>query len=107
MAGKNYGTGQPFWFRCSNCRRNHPAHRDEPRFEGRLDRVRLTGKVRTVPQASGRRVCDVVVQYECRDCGHIGWSRHVDIVRAHPQRYQVDGDKSHAERVTAAERGKR
>lgn len=43
-----------------------------------------TGKRRYRPNYKGasRRV-DVFYQYQvkCNDCGHVGWSRHIDVAR--------------------------
>lgn len=72
MAGTKAGTGQPIFFRCSRCRRDRG-----PSF-GWRDHVRLTGKVRHVGTFAPRMM-DAAVQYECRDCGHVGWSRHFDL----------------------------
>lgn len=75
--------GSPISFRCAKCRlwknRTGPfAH-----WCGWHDRVRLTGKKRPYfpPQGSalGTRSDTVLREYVCTDCGHVGWSNHIDL----------------------------
>jgi hypothetical protein len=68
MPGTNAGTGCPNWFRCSRCRMTG----------GKYDYV-LTGKWWPLFH-SGPRMAPARVEYKC-GCGHIGESRHIDIVR--------------------------
>lgn len=82
MPGTNAGTGQPLTFQCSNCRRIKGAVRPPgyiPR--GYIGRVRLTGRKRFAnPKGNAsRRSSTHAREYECLDCGHVGWSRHTDL----------------------------
>lgn len=83
MAGR--GTGVPIWFKCWACRRAYARLYDDASryaFAGRggPGRVRLTGRTR--PNVSGNRPPRASAkhrEYECLDCGHVGWSNHVDL----------------------------
>lgn len=77
MAGA--GTGQPVAFVCPVARRNRdtrtwslpPGH----------DRIRLTGRTKPNPGSSvGQRMLTTSSEYRC-ECGHVGWSAHVDLPR--------------------------
>ena len=88
MPGSNAGTGQPLSFRCSACRKRHGTNEyfdrgpRSTRSLGRLDRVRLTGKRNLVRAGTrGIRTSEYTRQYACKDCDHMGWSRHVDLQR--------------------------
>lgn len=75
------GTGSPIWFVCSVCRgKRDPYHRFT--FDsGRIDRVRLTGRIKK-HDPNGARGCrnDLFKrEYLCLDCNHIGWSSHRDL----------------------------
>lgn len=79
--GRGCYAGQPATFACAKCRK-HPLffERRGSRF-GR--RYKLTGKSRR-QQSQGsnfRRWPETALQYECLDCGHVGWSRHPDVHR--------------------------
>jgi len=84
--GEAVGTGVPLSFRCSACRRKYGT--DEyhgqswSRDRGWVDRVVLTGRERRMKRGSPcPRSDDVQREYRCRDCGHVGWSRHSDLRR--------------------------
>lgn len=79
MPGTNAGTGRPISFRCSQCRRIEGA--TGPRTaRGWIDRVELTGRTRkTKPGTAGSRNSLHRREYRCLDCGHVGWSRHIDL----------------------------
>jgi hypothetical protein len=62
---------RPLRFRCSKCRTTAAGVRD-PRL-GRVDRVKLVWA-----QHNAQGV--VRVQYECKDCEHVGWSTHREIL---------------------------
>ena len=75
MSGTNAGTGSPLSFRCANCRR-----RDDWRNPSRVGyKVRLTGRSKPKRRKSARHT-NVYLEYECADCGYIGWSSHVDLM---------------------------
>lgn len=78
VPGTNAGTGQPISFMCSACRRN--PHRIWP--QGFSSRVTLTGRTKEINdgRANGRST-NHRREYECTDCGHVGWSRHADLKR--------------------------
>lgn len=71
--GSNNGTGQPNWFRCAKCRRG--GHRND----GWLGSVDLTGRRRQHRGKVGQRITHIDREYRCVDCGHVGWSAHVDL----------------------------
>lgn len=63
--------------RCSQCKRGR--HK-----EGHGYNVTLTGekrKKRTMSGRNGRMDVEAQYGYQCLDCGHVGWSRHVDLKR--------------------------
>lgn len=69
---RSRGTGQPVWFRCSQCRR-HRA------IGGFASDVSLTGRTRPKCDGNaGMRSTTTEREYKC-SCGHVGWSRHVDL----------------------------
>jgi hypothetical protein len=69
--GRSSGAGSPVYFKCSNCRgRNYFA----------------TGKTRHQGTPKGhaagtRSHSDTAFEYGCKDCKHVGWSRHKDVWR--------------------------
>ena len=75
----------PLNFRCSKCRHRaapfYKADRNPYRNDGWL--VNLTGRTRDANRrgdAGGGSDIDAR-EYECLTCGHIGWSRHIDLKR--------------------------
>lgn len=78
--GANNGTGQPNNLKCSRCIR----HRSWRPARCGMN-LKATGKERPLSKAQlgngGARVMMRQVQYECLDCGHVGWSRHKDAGR--------------------------
>lgn len=79
MPGANNGTGQPLSFRCSKCRLVDGAHgaRSE---RGWVSRVKLTGRHKAARHGNaGGRNSTQRREYECLDCRHVGWSRHMDL----------------------------
>jgi hypothetical protein len=77
MPGTNAGTGYPLTFRCAKCKvgRNW---RSFFRFDTERGRnYRLTGRTRSAKRI-GYRQADIKMEYECLDCGHIGWTQHID-----------------------------
>jgi len=77
MAGTNAGTGKPLFLKCAKCKKKRDHYYNA--LTGRLVR---TGKVRGEPKSYGShmRMLGEHYQYECLDCGHIGWSKHIDIL---------------------------
>jgi len=80
--GANNGTGQPYFFQCSKCRRrNNSRHRSRLPYTGH--QVKLTGRKKPLSRSQqgtgGARVSQERREYECLDCGHVGWSRHKDL----------------------------
>lgn len=45
---------------------------------GTASRVKLTGRTRERPRATERHG-HILVEYICLDCGHGGWTSHVDL----------------------------
>lgn len=86
MPGTNAGTGKPLTLKCAKCKKiptwytDHQGKRDWHATPGTIVR---TGKVRGEPKPYGShlRMLGEHHQYECLDCGHVGWTRHVDILR--------------------------
>lgn len=73
------GTGSPVHFMCSACRRSRGAGRGhEGPVPGRAERVRLNGRRRQRDCATARHG-RTLREYECLDCGHVGWSAHQDL----------------------------
>jgi hypothetical protein len=83
MAGA--GTGQPSAAGCIKCRGEwHLLWRQglSRLRRGEIDRLQLTGRVRSVPFGrGGSRVVFTRYEYTCLDCGHVGWSRHYDVAK--------------------------
>lgn len=75
MGRKGSGTGAPICFRCAKCKT-----RSTIRSAKRGMNVLRTGKTRPAG-CRGQRMLAVASQYRCLDCGHEGWSRHVDVAR--------------------------
>ena len=73
MPGTNAGTGQPLTLRCAKCRLSRSTHRFR---EG----LAATGRVRTVRHRSVRQT-NRKIEYHCLDCGHTGWTQHIDAER--------------------------
>lgn len=78
--GQSAGPGSPIMFRCSRCRRNCRTWNGSWYAFNCEHKTALTGKWRKRKFCVGVRSALVEVQYEC-DCGHVGWSNHVDLVR--------------------------
>lgn len=82
--GRSSGTGQPNWFGCTQCRKHwYTYSRTNGAYghrHGHVDEVTLTGRVRKVPAGrGGQRVTFTRYEYRCEHCGHVGWSRHIDL----------------------------
>ena len=74
-----YGTGSPNFFRCSHCR-SSKRRGWENTGTGRASRVKLTGKSR-LRNTNYARNGILLLQYQCQDCGHTGWSSHKDLAQ--------------------------
>lgn len=83
MAG--LGTGVPLTFMCAKCRkvawRRTPTQATSSPYGHNVVR---TGRVRALSGYAGRnqppRTLSQHHEYRCLDCGHVGWSRHVDVL---------------------------
>lgn len=89
MNSRSPGVGNPLTFCCWNCRRNNRKF-ENPIPDGRIDQVLIIGKTRKNHallgrEASSPRMRKIRVQYRCLDCGHVGWSAHVDLVNRFEQ----------------------
>ena len=71
MPGSNNGTGHPLTFRCAKCKTQRNWRRDS--FRG--TNCVATGLTKPA-RKGGIRMNTRVIQYECLDCGHIGWTQH-------------------------------
>jgi len=88
MPGSNAGTGQPMRFICGKCRKNeYKRHRwNNPHTGLDVYAFHTTGRKRFRPnynRGGGRVDVNWVYEYECvaPRCGHVGWSRHIDVAR--------------------------
>jgi len=72
--GANNGTGIPLFFRCAAARKDRRGWRVQSHT------VKLTGKSKPTDRLGGIRNSKRSRQYECA-CGHVGWSKHVDLER--------------------------
>lgn len=81
--GRSAGTGQPVWFKCPNARSTW--NRKQPGHPAAGSNVELTGERRRsysrYAGSGGRSDINFVYRFRCLDCGHVGWSRHIDIAR--------------------------
>lgn len=71
-------------FRCSRCRSTLNSQTDT----GRKGRVVLTGKTKKHYRNGryfNRHADGTSRQYECCDCGYVGWSSHKDLISAPTQ----------------------
>jgi len=78
MPGTNGGTGQPYYFVCAKCRTWRRA------FMGTTRGMNLEATGRWRPRRDGRggsRIGSKFVEYRCKDCGHVGWSKHKEAER--------------------------
>lgn len=73
MPGTNAGTGQPLTLRCAKCK----TYRFGP---DRGTNLEATGRTRPMPHSAIRQT-NRKIEYHCRDCGHTGWSQHIDAER--------------------------
>jgi len=78
-----FGTGYPNVFRCTHCKvmfRSRMRHR---RAEGDGTNVVRTGRTKPLLSSQKGRCHSRAllhrVEYQCLDCGHIGWTRNADI----------------------------
>jgi anti-sigma factor RsiW len=76
VPGTNAGTGCPITLRCAKCKRRGWEHRRGYDLE-------VTGRSRARRRAAFERrgirmIRRWVIEYRCRECGHVGWSRHID-----------------------------
>lgn len=71
------GIGNPLLFRCSRCRLRDGAWRPKS-DRGWIGCVKLTGRKRRGRRA-GPRADIWRREYRCMDCGHVGWSNHVEL----------------------------
>lgn len=74
MPGTNAGTGCPLTLKCAKCRLSRNWSRNFR--EGLV----ATGRTRAVSRRSIRQTTRKV-EYRCLDCGHVGWTQHIDAER--------------------------
>ena len=77
MPGTNAGTGYPLTFRCAKCKVGRDYKSWSHREVSRGCHYKLTGRTRDA-KGVGYRQGQFKVEYECLDCGHIGWTQHID-----------------------------
>ena len=72
----NNGTGYPLTFRCAKCK----VGRDWRGGDQRGLNYEPTGRARRPRRGlRGVRCASYEVEYCCLDCGHVGWSKHIDL----------------------------
>ena len=82
---RSSGAGSPIFFRCTRCKKysTRTSAKRGMNYEA-------TGNVRPAPtrkhHARGIRSANHSYEYRCLDCGHVGWSTHNDVERAHKRR---------------------
>jgi predicted RNA-binding Zn-ribbon protein involved in translation (DUF1610 family) len=79
MPGTNAGTGQPIHFRCAQCRSTLIRYSRSTPWVKWGWKVFRTGATRGGGRP-GIRMLRVSHEYKCQDCGHVGWTRHKDIL---------------------------
>jgi hypothetical protein len=79
MPGTNAGTGVPLTLKCRG-----RVHRTAT-YRGRVclsTDLEATGRAKARrDDRGGARISDRLVEYRCRRCGHVGWSKHMDAER--------------------------
>jgi len=79
MPETNAGTGYPLTLRCAKCKTaRHWWYRWS--YTRGLN-LEATGKTRPAKRRNARRQTDRKIQYRCLDCGHVGWTQHIDAER--------------------------
>jgi hypothetical protein len=77
----NNGTGCPLTLRCAKCKRGRDWRYDE----GKAVHLEATGRQRPLTKKQvghwQPRQLRYRLEYRCRDCGHVGWSRHATMLR--------------------------
>ena len=77
MPGTYAGTGRPLTFKCSKCKLRRDRYGN-----ARAGAPRITGRDRLAPRGNKcRRTSYWRFEYVCLDCGHVGWSRHIEAER--------------------------
>ena len=77
------GAGSPVWFVCWRGRQTWKWE-DKMRHVRMFDNITLTGRTRPYksPKGSALGVRSTLTSREYRcECGHVGWSNHVDLER--------------------------
>jgi hypothetical protein len=90
--GSNGGTGYPNWLRCAKCRKSRTFRPD--RTGANLEATGRTKPLRG--HHSGYRCTNRQIEYRCRECGHIGWTKHMDaerLLKRSPASALVTGEK--------------
>lgn len=68
----SHGPGIPLTFRCAKCKVGRT-------YQG--INLEATGKSRKRSDHDFGRIGKRHVQYKCLDCGHVGWSKHIEANR--------------------------
>ena len=86
------GTGYPHTFRCAKCKRLRDYKRGTGRQGTNLD---ATGRVKHIPEHrnGGLRCLWYLAEYRCRDCGHVGWSKHGNMKMRLKKLFKTDPKK--------------
>lgn len=75
---RSSGSGHPLTLRCSHCKWRSYAGMT---YKG--TNLSATGRHKPVKKwtSGGIRQGALLVEYQCKDCGHVGWSKHIDANR--------------------------
>lgn len=73
MPGSNAGTGHPITARCAKCRSALFQREDRNGY-----RLEATGRTRKRRGGIGARCTNRMIEIRCLDCGHVGWTKHID-----------------------------
>lgn len=104
MVGEGRGAyaGQPLHFACAKCRRS-PGYRDGRGFIRRSvgTNYRTTGKYKYQKPKGGNWHSwpEHSYQYECLDCGHVGWSRHPRVQMRYRAEHATGIDWAEVEKI--------
>lgn len=79
--GANNGSGCPMWLKCAKRYRAEGTHYRSGGFN-----LVATGRTRPARRKGGARMTNREIEYQCLDCHHVGWSRHMDAERLLAQR---------------------
>lgn len=85
----------PYWFKCSKCKRTRGELRLTSRGKSYLEVPHgepvLTGRAKVVKRTTDGKLNQKAVEYRCKKCGFVGWTRHPSMVQSHARLRSGDG----------------